>query len=423
METEDGGIQTTPDLPQDILMAIFAAFQIPDLVRAGSVCSSWRSAYETLRNLGLYNQSQTPCLLYTSESDGESTARLYSLVEKKAYRLTLPDPPIRTRSLIGSSPEGLLVTADDRSEMHLLNPITGQQIALPSVITIRQVSPIYDDSGVLRMYRYSARTRHTVLALPANLALSELRHQLHHKAFVFPLSHDDASLEEAGGHVVVLIHNPSCQLSFARAGAESWTWLPPHTSYDDCMYKDGLMHAVTSWGEIHGFDLASPAPVATMKIVMEGPMTYRYLSMYIIQAPWGDLLQVWRKFGDCDLGDTPQSSVFWTTGKIRVYKVDAAANELERTSSLRGHALFLGHNQSLCLRTEEYPSLKANHAYFTDDCKYWTMGLQNNRRDMGVLNLDDNSSEELVSPRLWSNRPAPIWITPNLREINFNLDN
>ncbi|XBI52039.1 hypothetical protein VPH35_034476 [Triticum aestivum] len=419
---EDGRIQTTPNLPQDILMAIFAAFEIPDLLRAGSVCSSWRSAYETLRNLGLYNQSQTPCLLYTSESDGESTARLYSLVEKKAYRLTLPDPPIRTRSLIGSSPQGLLVTADDRSEMHLLNPITGQQTALPSVITIRQVSPIYDDSGA-----------HTVLALPANLALSELRHQLHHKAF---------------------------KLSFARAGAESWTWLPPHTCYDDCMYKDGLMHAVTSKGEIHGFDLASPAPVATMKIIMEGPMTYRYLSMYIIQAPWGDLLQVWRKFGGCDLGDTPQASVFWITGKIRQKCFDTVANELERTSCLRGHALFLGHNQSLCLSTEEYPALKANHAYFTDDfacaamrCSlgiisrfvfvpkntrllrrtmptsptianiYWTMGLQNNRRDMGILNLDDNSSEELVSPHLWSNRPAPIWITPNLREINFNLDN
>ena len=102
---------------------------------------------------------------------------------------------------------------------------------------------------------------------------------------------------------------------------------------------------------------------------------------------------------------------------------DTVANELERTSCLRGHALFLGHNQSLCLSTEEYPALKANHAYFTDDCRYWTMGLQNNRRDMGILNLDDNSSEGLVSPHLWSNRPAPIWITLNLREINFNLDN
>ncbi|KAI5008614.1 hypothetical protein ZWY2020_009662 [Hordeum vulgare] len=422
---EDGRIQTTPDLPQDILMDIFTTFEIPDLVRAGSVCASWRSAYQTLRNHGLYKHSQTPCLFYTSESDAENTARLYSLVEKKVYRLALPDPPIRTRTLIGSSPQGLLVTVDDRSEMHLLNPITGQQIALPSVITIKQVKPIYDGSGVLRMYRYSNH----VLEPPSDRPLSELRHQLHHKAFVFSLS-DDASSSQGGGgggegYIVVLIHNPSCQLSVARVGADSWTWLPmpPHTSYADCMYKDGVMYAVTFKGQIHGFHLTSHAPVATMKMIMEEPMTLRYLSTYIIQAPCGDLLQVWRKFNYYDLESTPNTTVFWITRKIRVYKVDAAMNVLEPTSCLHGHALFLGHNQSLCLSTEEYPALKANHAYFTDDNKIWTMGLQNKRRDLGILNLDNNSREELVSPQLWSNCPAPIWITPNLTEISFPLDN
>lgn len=57
-----------PELPQDILQAIFATLEIPDLVRAGSVCSSWRAAYTSLRELGQYKQSQTPCLFYTSES-------------------------------------------------------------------------------------------------------------------------------------------------------------------------------------------------------------------------------------------------------------------------------------------------------------------------------------------------------------------
>ncbi|XBI88486.1 hypothetical protein VPH35_026451 [Triticum aestivum] len=261
-----------------------------------------------------------------------------------------------------------------------------------------------DPPGPAHPHQVSDRVLPSGLAGYGRRQIRDAPSQPHHRSTDRPPVGDHHPAAAAGGHI----------LSFARVGAESWTWLPPHTSYDDCMYKNGLMHAVTS----------NPAPVATMKIIMEGPLTYRYLiSMYIIQAPWGHLLQVWRKFGGCDLGETPQSSVFWITGKIRVYKVDTVANELERTSCLRGHALFLGHNQSLCLSTEEYPALKANHAYFTDDCRYWTMGLQNNRRDMGILNLDDNSSEELVSPHLWSNRPAPIWITLNLREINFNLDN
>ncbi|VAH56498.1 unnamed protein product [Triticum turgidum subsp. durum] len=121
---------TLPELPQDILMVIFAVLEIPDLVRAGSVCSSWHSAYAELRTLGKYKKGQTPCLVYTSESDPYDVLSLYSLAEKRSYKLSLPQPPIRSRYLIGSS-HGWLVTVDERSEMHLLNPITCEQIALP----------------------------------------------------------------------------------------------------------------------------------------------------------------------------------------------------------------------------------------------------------------------------------------------------
>jgi hypothetical protein len=38
---------------------------------------------------------------------------------------------------------------------------------------------------------------------------------------------------------------------------------------------------------------------------------------------------------------------------------------------------------------------------------------------MGILNLDDNSKEELVSSQLFSKFPAPIWITPDLKNMNL----
>ncbi|XP_071681362.1 putative F-box protein At2g33190 [Lolium perenne] len=132
-------------------MCIFATLEIPDLVRAGSVCSSWRSAYTSLRSLRRYKLAQTSCLLYTYESAGDSVTCLYSLTEKRSYQLTLLEPPICTRCLIGSS-HGWLVTVDERSEMHLVNPITGEQIALPSVITIEQVKPIFDEYGAVHKY-------------------------------------------------------------------------------------------------------------------------------------------------------------------------------------------------------------------------------------------------------------------------------
>ena len=400
----------SPELPQDILMSILATLEIPDLIRAGSVCSSWRSTYLRLRSLGHYTRPQTPCLLYTSESAGESVACLYSLAEKRTYKLTLPGPPIRNRHLIGSS-QGLLVTVDDRSEMHLVNPITGEQIDLPSVITVEHVKPIYNDSGALHQYEYSYHSAKMVYGPPSILALGELRNKLHHKAFVFS--------DTCNGYIVALIHNPASQLSVARAGDDSWIWLPPYTNYDDCIYKNGLLYAVTSYGQIHAFDLSSP--VVTMKMITQEPEPDdRFLNTYIVQAPWGNLLQVWRLYEHCDLEPEPGASVFWSTGKFKIYEVDASSGEkIKKTSCLRDHVLFLGHNQSLCLAAQDYPALKGNHAYFTDDSVLWTRGFKNSPRDMGILDLGNNSREELVSSQLCSNCPAPVWITPNLRKMNL----
>uniref|UniRef100_A0A453QXW1 F-box domain-containing protein n=1 Tax=Aegilops tauschii subsp. strangulata TaxID=200361 RepID=A0A453QXW1_AEGTS len=282
---------TPPELPEDILMCIFASLETPDLVRAGSVCSSWRSACARLCNLGLFRQTQTPCLLYTSESAGESVAGLFSLVENKSYTLALPDPPIRTRYVIGSS-HGWIITADDRSELHLLNPITGDQIALPSVATIEQVKPIFDDAGALHKYQYSWYTGTPLLVdydfpTPSVFSLGELRDYLFGKAF---LSSDPST----GDYYVVLKHNPESQLSFARAGDDRWTWLPPHVDYADCVFKDSLLFALDSHGEVRTFDLS--ALVVTQTIVL-GRMKSCIVEcnyMYIAQAPCGDLLEVWR---------------------------------------------------------------------------------------------------------------------------------
>ena len=144
---------TLPSLLQDVLEVIFGNLEIPDLVRAGSVCCSWRAAYDTLRDLRRYKQSQTPYLFYTSESACDNLACLYSLVEKRVYKLTLPERPIRTRFLVGSS-NGWLIIADEGSELLLVNPFTSDQIALPSVVTIEHVKPIFDDTSTIHKLSY-----------------------------------------------------------------------------------------------------------------------------------------------------------------------------------------------------------------------------------------------------------------------------
>ncbi|KAF8713920.1 hypothetical protein HU200_027902 [Digitaria exilis] len=366
-------------------MNIFATLEIPDLLRAGAVCSSWHSAYTCLRDLGKYKQSQTPCLFYTSESAVENVAFLYSLVESRSYKLTLPEPPIRSRFLIGSS-NGWLVTADEMSELHLVNPITGEQIELPSVVTIEHVKPIFDDLGTIHKYELSYHT-----------AEKELRGDLYYKAFVFP----DPS---TASYIVVLIHAPFGQISFARARDDKWTWLPHSTGYRDCLYMDGL--------------LLKPG---------------RFKSIYITQAPWGDLLQIWRTVGvphgdeHLDGGfaeweDEYGSSPKVRTLKITVYKVDMDAKKLVEIKSLPYHMLFLGHNNSLCLSDEVHPKLKSNHAYFTEDYEELTVYSKNDTRDIGVWDLENCRKKKIVS-QIWSNWPCPTWLTPNIMKMNLAFRN
>ncbi|XP_044360453.1 uncharacterized protein [Triticum aestivum] len=415
METETV-VRNLPELPQDVLMDIFSLLEIPDLMRAASVSSSWRSTYTSLcSQLKLYKRPQTPCLLYTSESAGENVACLYSLAEKRVYILTLPDPPIRSRYLIGSS-HGWLVTADDKSELHLINPVTGQQIALPSVVTIGYVEPIFDNAGTVIMYELWEQLYDPDLdpemVGPEMIthAPDKLRDHVYIRVFIFP----DPS---TGSYIVVLIHGPGCQLSFARVGDCKWTLLTPDWDYDQCIYMDGLLYASTRAGKMDAFDLTGPT--ATRNIIADEIAIHssEYKGeFFLLQAPWGDLLQVCRK---AELIDAGYEEPIVKTNKIFLHKVDMEAQELVEINSLQHNVLFLGRNQSICLSAEEYPQLKANCVYFADAEQYNWM-YKTNPRDIGVLNLEDGSREEIVSP-LWSSWPSPIWLTPSLTVLNLSL--
>jgi hypothetical protein len=414
--------KTAEDLPFDVLWLIFANLELPDLVRAGSVCSIWRDIYTSLCNSGSYNPQYTPYLLYTSESAGARAACLYSLAEKKTYTLTLPDPPLRSRYIFGSS-YGWIATADERSELHIVNPITGDQIALPSVITIEWVKPIFSDTGAICGYEHSGYSGVWITSgIPSIFDLSELRDYLFYKVF---LSSDPS----AGEYFVVLIHNPHCQLSFARAGDDRWTLLPHGDSYEDCLFNGRLLYACTRFGEIHEFDLGTLA--MTHKILLDRVKDIYDEKIYIVQASCGELLQIWRYDDTLEEGDGEEEYhsdselaldrelPWYSTSMIKVHKVEPASKKLVEISSLGANALFLGHNQSLCLHAEEHPQLKANHVYFADDEPY--TAFKNKRRDIGVFDLEHNRSEKIVSPQLWTNWPAPVWLVPNPRRISMSL--
>ncbi|CAN6193093.1 unnamed protein product [Urochloa humidicola] len=438
-------------LPEDILLQIFADLEVADLIRSGSVCTSWRAAYTNLLHLGHHKQQQTPCLLYTSKSSGERAAGLYSLADKHAFELpSLPDPPIRRRHLIGAA-HGWLITADENSELHLLNPVTGDQIALPSVATMEHLTAIRGGDDAVREYRYHHQTHHDWDdGWTSIIGLRKLRNSFFRKAF---LPSDPAT----GNFIVVLIHGSESRLWYARGGDDRWTLVPSshYWNFDDCIFKDEeLLYAVTKSGRVLAFDFSAGASVKYSVVMEKEKRSYiTPWKTYIVEAPCGDLLLVLKDkhyhdvdfrsckfrvenedvsepglyalkddedFSDPELDPMPDRSFSYV---FQVHRVDLAAQEFVKVKSLGKDVLFLGHNQSLCLSSQEYPQLKANHIYFTDDCEHMASRHKRRSRKMGVYNLGDDSTKVIVSPRVWSNWPAPLWITLNQRRMNLALHN
>jgi hypothetical protein len=198
------------ELPVDIMCDVLKLLECPDLVRSAAVCRLWYNAYSMARRIGICLGHQTPCLLYCTESSGLKALGMYSLSERKAYTIPLPEPPIL--NWIGSS-HGWLVTMDQKSELMLLNPITGNMIALPPVTTMEHVKPLLNDDGVLEQYEVSYYDGELprVEDARSTFSLDEYGDLVYLKA---TLSGDPL----VGECIVMLIHEPYMQLSFAKVG-------------------------------------------------------------------------------------------------------------------------------------------------------------------------------------------------------------
>ncbi|KAF7102887.1 LOW QUALITY PROTEIN: hypothetical protein CFC21_103946 [Triticum aestivum] len=348
-------------LPADILISIFQLLDCPDLLRSAAVCTLWQKAYSTIRRNGGCPSRQTPCLLYCTEVAGAKALGMYSLSELKAYTMPLPEPPINY--WIGSS-HGWLVTMDEKSDLMLLNPITGDKIALPPATTMEHVKPVLNSDGVLEKCKC----------------------------------------------IVMLIHQPYMQLSFARVGDARWSWLQMHSFYADCIHHDGSFYAVTDLGAVDVFNLDGSS-VIHRRILPD--MAEIVQKCYIVQAPCGDVFQIYKE-RDRD-PERPDGETYATA--FEVYKIDFV--ELRRVKMTGDYALFTGRSTTSCFSVKDHLGLMSNHVYFTHDDYEDLLDGKDDPRDIGVYNLENNTRTKLANPEPWSTWFPPIWLKPNLAKAGI----
>ncbi|CAO2201816.1 unnamed protein product [Urochloa humidicola] len=437
-----GGIDATetapfPDwsrLPLDPLLVVIAALEAPDLVRSGAVWSSWHAAYATIRRLRIPTAVSAPCLFFPRADDvaagggDPDTATIYSPATGASLRVRLPDPSLRRWSIHGSG-HGWLVAADEASNLHLVNPLTGAQHALPPMTGLHNTEPAApDEQGNPRydLYEYPS-----IYPEPLAYTARELRLYMYYKAVLScsPVAGSDC--------IVLLLHKPDGQLSFARLGDDAWTWIGGDEYYDDeewldvgyrdAVYneKDGLFYVLGFGANIITLDLKGASPVA--KKIMKHVTNFDDPTKYLVITPWGHLLQVWR-MTDSRLPATPFREVAeWVgcsnvqnpyhelyTNEVQLYKVDIGNQKLVRITSLGEYALFLGLNSSMILSTKELANLKADCAYLAHDNYEDILVHTYNGKEIRLWNFKSGALEDVDNVPSWQNWPVPVWITPSL---------
>ncbi|KAK3120186.1 hypothetical protein QOZ80_9AG0683280 [Eleusine coracana subsp. coracana] len=226
-----------------------------------------------------------PCLLYYSpDAPGidAGAAKLYCPSTDANFRI--PFPQLRNWSA-----RGWLVVADVVGNLHLINPLTGGRIALPPITTLHGVEEgtSYDEDGNLA---YSFHRKPGDASRPVPIPVGEAADCAYQRAVLS--SRAALLLPAAGGSSCSCTGHFASYPTPAPATSDGLgshaSLLPQRNFYWNAAYndKDGLFYS------IYALDLNRPSPVPRMIIpelkLRDEP--YRYL----VQAPWGELLQVLR---------------------------------------------------------------------------------------------------------------------------------
>ncbi|GJN39282.1 hypothetical protein PR202_gb28391 [Eleusine coracana subsp. coracana] len=195
---EGRGQHDWSQLHQDLLIRTFSRLDLPELVYSGAVCSSWRLSYCDVRRFRLCSPDQSPYLVYSSADRDSNTATLHNISTNNVYHVSLPDPPFRSRYIIGST-RGWLTSC----------PTCISSIRSPAQ-TFKDVTPSFTEDGVLSEYYISMpltkvyRPRKRVTTCPSR-SLARAFELGNSPIFFLILSNEDAHNSNHDGNLMVFV--------------------------------------------------------------------------------------------------------------------------------------------------------------------------------------------------------------------------
>ncbi|CAK7347025.1 unnamed protein product [Dovyalis caffra] len=389
------------NLPKDLLNIIQElVVSYADKLRFTSVCKSWKSALPRMPNP--FRQLQLPWLLLPCNETSQSTFGLFNILEKKTYYLDLPKA--KQMWFKGSS-HGWVVGLEGHDEIYLMNPLTRARIQLPSRSKFPDIAEYCasDRDNEYAMFNYRSGQR-----FDTNFSSYKVLNHLTDKFFLSsnPILSDD--------YMVVAIYGESSRLAYFKHGDDRWNFLPTKVACfsDVTFYKgkilalcnNGLLQIVDIYPHFRTQDIAPPYPE-----VRQPP--YRKFSCsepYLVESS-GGLLLVERQV---KASSDPKRIYSYETVNFNIFKLDGS--KWCRITDIGDDVLFIGFNTSMSRSSLEFPGLKKNSLYFTDNLFCYHYEEIQGGFDIGVFDLNSNSIEPLPGYNCNSYlvSPPPIWVIP-----------
>jgi len=357
------------DLPEELLeMILRQPTHVVNLYHYRDVCRSWRSVADKLL-------ASSPPHLFVYEKSIECV-RLFNIFTGESSSCKIPEfktrdgQPLLPRSVYswhGWLAMDCMTTSDHRKNhdhhIFLCNPFSRARIRLPTLTL--------DHSVDTHDIKFLLSSKHTS---PSSInALAVRRSQF---------------LKET--------------LMFWKPGDEEWTPIvhpfeKPKWVADTISYKGGFC-AMDFSGNVTQFEL-SRFPLAkeipTRNTINNSANLFYHASSYLVESMCGDLLMVHRCF-------YPQ--------EFKVYRLDSERLEWDEIRSLGDEAIFLAHNESVCMRAGESTVYRQNCIYFTDDVLLLHILRQSRRADdFGVYDMANKTIHRFPHFFLCHDVPRHRW--------------
>ncbi|XP_048573203.1 putative F-box protein At1g65770 [Triticum urartu] len=349
-------------LHEDFLLLLVPRLPSLDLRTFRTVCASWRAAAATFASAGGRPRPDRPWLLLPADAPDPEFRRLAICRDQEVPVVTLPARLGRAHDRrlfpLGSS-RGVIVAADDRGAMHLLDLATGRRAPLPPVAAL----PLAD-----RVERTPAGLSVRLKRDPRVYSIDGLIHRddtLIHKAVAVPTP--------GGGAMVIVIYSPHShrhQWATARPGDSTWKSVKPSSipAVVDLALHRGQLYANTLFGmvyvypELHGLGSASPdiIPSETRR------PTSRVESSFLVQTPGGGALMQVERVNPVPPAESEEFVAPAEGEEFVVRVLDECGGTWEEEEDIGDVALLVDASGAVAVSTRECPGLRPSTIYYAD---------------------------------------------------------